>query len=698
MPLPSQGSNFVSRDGTLGYWSTNAPDDFDFSGDDAGFWPVSRLRQQYIDYLTAKVSEYEEQKQSRHYRHGAQWTPEEIEILRKRRQPIITFNRINRKIDSIAGLVTRLRQDPKAWPRNPRNADGAEIATQSVRSVLDGADWAFLDGACAEQAGTEGIAGVEFKLIDGDHHDPDVAMDFVFGDDWFYDPRSVKPDFSDGRFHGLAKWLDVEAAIELFPDKEEELRTLMVETGFDLTTHADREYKWIYVNEKRLRLVEHWYRHQNKWYWAFYCSMLLLAQGVSPFLDERGDPMSRFEMWSAFVDHDGDRYGFVRNLKGPQDELNQRRSKALFMSNVTKLTAQKGAVDSIEVARRENARPDGYIEYNPGFEPPAPDPNKSADLANQLALMQDARQEIDSYVNINPATLAQSDQDEHSGVAINMLQKAGTAELGSFLRNYRSWKLRVYRKCWNIISRTWQNERYIRVSGEDKKPLFIQLNALELDEWGQPMIVNAIGSLNVEISMDEGPDESNLMQETYDVIKNDPTIPFAIKLMFLPVGSSFRKQIEQKMQEAAQSQPPDPKIQAAQLKAQTDQQKGQIDIHTAQMKAQSDQQKNAAEVQRANVQAEAEKFNAQQDALARQQDQQRAQAQHAADMRMEVMRVEAEREKLRLQMEQARQQHEYDMAELRAQHATRQAEHAAKRQAAAAQAKRRPAATQGTRA
>ena len=27
----------------------------------------------------------------------------------------------------------------------------------------------------------------------------------------------------------------------------------MVETGFDLTTHADREYKWIYVNEKRLK-------------------------------------------------------------------------------------------------------------------------------------------------------------------------------------------------------------------------------------------------------------------------------------------------------------------------------------------------------------------------------------------------------------------------------------------------------------
>jgi hypothetical protein len=32
---------------------------------------------------------------------------------------------------------------------------------------------------------------------------------------------------------------------------------------------------------------------------------------------------------SAAVDQDGDRYGFVRNLKSANDEINQRRSKAL---------------------------------------------------------------------------------------------------------------------------------------------------------------------------------------------------------------------------------------------------------------------------------------------------------------------------------------------------------------------------------
>ena len=515
-----------------------------------------------FDYLSAKVLEYSEQQQSRHFYHGSQWTPEEIRVLRNRRQPVITFNRTARKIDQIAGVVGRMRQDPKAFPRNPQNADGAEVATQCVRSVLDGSDWEFLDAYCACQAAIEGIAGVELKLVDGDHQDPDLAMDFIFGDDFFYDPRSYKPDFSDARYMGIAKWLDVEAAVELFPDKENELRTLMVETGFDLTTHADREFKWIYTNEKRLRLVEMWYRYKGKWYWSFFCSMILLAQGESPFVDQRGQGMNRYIMFSAFLDHDGDRYGFTRNLKGPQDELNQRRSKALFMSNVTRLIGKKGAVDNVETARREYARPDGYIEVNPGFENPEP-ADKANDLAQQLALMQDARQEIETYANVTPDLIARDIPGDHSGIAINLLQRAGIAELGSYLRNYKSWKKRVYRSIWNIVQRTWGTERFVRVTGKGDLAQFIQLNGRESNQYGQPIIVNALGNLDVEIALDESPDEANLMQDAYDVLKGYPagTIPPAVLIELSPLTSSIKQRVMQLMQ-----QPPDPMMmQAKQL-------------------------------------------------------------------------------------------------------------------------------------
>lgn len=47
------------------------------------------------------------------YYHGVQSPPKAIETLRRRRQPIITFNRTGRKIDQMVGLLVRLRQDPE---------------------------------------------------------------------------------------------------------------------------------------------------------------------------------------------------------------------------------------------------------------------------------------------------------------------------------------------------------------------------------------------------------------------------------------------------------------------------------------------------------------------------------------------------------------------------------------------------------
>jgi len=198
--------------------------------------------------------------------------------------------------------------------------------------------------------------------------------------------------------------------------------------------------------------------------------------------------------------------------------------------------------------------------------------------------MQDARQEIDSFANISPNILSQDDSSEHSGVAINMLQKAGIAELGSFFRNYSDWKERVYRATWNIIKHTWQAERFIRVTDNQGLAQFIQLNGMDVDEYGEPVIVNAIGELSVEIEIDDGPDTSNLMQDAYDVLKQDPTVPWQIKIFFMPISDTMKKQVMSMI-----NKPPDPiqanaaQIQLHQLAAELEKTKAQ----TADIEAQS---------------------------------------------------------------------------------------------------------------
>src|SRR3954471_6804504 len=111
---------------------TTAPVDQIGEGEDVEFLDVGTLRSQYLDYLTNKAAEIEEQKEARRYYHGAQLTEAERRVLDKRGQPPVIINAISKKINRIVGLTERVHYDPKAFPRNPQGEAGADIATESV--------------------------------------------------------------------------------------------------------------------------------------------------------------------------------------------------------------------------------------------------------------------------------------------------------------------------------------------------------------------------------------------------------------------------------------------------------------------------------------------------------------------------------------------------------------------------------------
>jgi len=487
------------------------------------YLPLARLKRQYLDYLSTKREEIEEQQEARRYRHGVQWTAAQIKALRERKQPITTFNRIGRKIDGVVGLVEQLRQDPKAFPRTPKHEEGAELATAVLRYVLDQQDWKAKSPIAADRSAQDGIGGVELNIVPGDRGDPEIELDVVEPDSFFYDPRSFRLDFSDARYMGVGKWVDIDTAVEMFPDKADELEGL-TESGSELTSEPDREQKWFSSDGdqiRRLRLVEHWYRHRGEWCWVIYTGAMKLAEGKSPFIDERGKTFCKYIMFSANIDHDGDRYGFVRNLKSPQDSLNFKESKLNHILASKRLVLTQGAVSDVEVARREWARPDGVIMVNPGIgvnEQVKAD-DQSFDFAGWAKLKEDAKAEIENF-GPNPALLGQGIANK-SGRAIALLQQAGIAELGPYILAYRGWKIRVYRAVWNAIQRFWTGERWIRVTDDDDMAQFIQINGIGVDpQTGMPTVVNAIGSLDVDIILDEGPDVTTMMQDMYETLSN----------------------------------------------------------------------------------------------------------------------------------------------------------------------------------
>jgi len=276
--------------------------------DEQEYHELHELRRQYYNYLGAADAEVREAREARQYYHGSQWTAAEVATLKKRKQPVVTSNRIVRKIDVIVGLVEKLRQDPKAYPRTPQQDQGAELSTAVLRYVLDSSDWKSKSTRVARFGAIDGLCGVEFDLEKGDHDDPELGIHIVRQEDFFYDKRSYDEGFSDCRYMGIAKWVDVEFAAELVPSKAEEIRNL-TGAGSDLTTaaDADRAKHWIDVDKKKLRLVDHWYIKGGKWKWCLYIGNTKLMEGVSPFIDNKGKTFPRFRMFYASVDHEGDR-------------------------------------------------------------------------------------------------------------------------------------------------------------------------------------------------------------------------------------------------------------------------------------------------------------------------------------------------------------------------------------------------------
>lgn len=575
-------------------------------GKEGDYLSVDRLKQQWNDWASIKDAEGREMLEARHYYHGDQWSKTEISALRARKQPVVTSNRIVRKIDAVVGLVERLRQDPKAYARTPKHDEGAELATATLRFVLDNNDWNSKSSRIARAGGIDGIAGIEYDLVPGDEGDPSLELHIAYGDGFFYDPRSVDEGFTDARYLGIAKWVDIEQAKEMAPDKADQIEALM-DGGDDQVSanETERTKNWVSSTEKKVRLADHWYIKGGKWRWCLYIGDLMLMQGISPFLDEKGKSFPRYRMFSASVDHDGDRYGFVRNLKSPQDEVNHRRSKALHLLNSRRVVSEKGAVDDIEIARREWAKPDGWVETNPGMKMEA-DTSALNDFKGQLEMLQEAKNEIENF-GPNPALIGQGLEDS-SGRAIQLLQQAGIAELGPYLSAYKNWKIRVYRDIWNIIQRYWTSERWIRVTDDANVAQFFQINKNSEDEYGRPEIVNAIGSLDVDIIIDEGPDAVNMQGDSMMVLQSlGPAFAQAnpeIVLELAPLQNSLKKQLLDKIQAAKNAPPPpDPKVLALQAKAQIDGQKAQQDAQLKERDAAIKEQQAQRDDQRAQQQA-----------------------------------------------------------------------------------------------
>lgn len=512
---------------------------------------LARLVSYYEDSVSATVTSRQAAERDRDYYDNKQWTPEEVRKLEERGQAAIVINRIKPKIDFLLGTERQTRTDPHAFPRTPDDDESAEAATDALRYVADCNDFDQTRSETFENILIEGTGASVVEYVGNK-----VKIVWTPWDRFFHDPHSRKRDFSDAVYTGIVTWMDQAQVKAKWPDGGAEVWTATTDPETS-TTFGDRPKSiWLDSNRTRIRIVEMYYLDGDTWMRAVYTAGGWLDKPAqSAYVDEDGQPVNPICAISAHVDRDNNRYGVVRQLVGVQDEINKRRSKALHLISSRQIVAERGAVDDIARAKKELAKPDGFIEVTPGMRF---DPVETADMASgNMALLQEAKQEIDA-VGAN-AALQGKQEGQQSGRALQSRQQSGLVELGPVFDSLRHWQRLVHRQVWYRIKQYWKEPMWVRVTDDEQSPKYVGLNQpmltgdLELERlkkkrdprarqleqiWGQvkqspdPMMAaqqagipqqflqqtvqNDVGRMDMDIIIAEAPDTVNLQGEQFE--------------------------------------------------------------------------------------------------------------------------------------------------------------------------------------
>lgn len=484
-------------------------------------------------------SSYESRKLSerdRDYVDNKQLTAEEESTLKKRGQPPVIDNRIKTKIDYLVGLEKQQRIDPKALPRTPKHESDADGATEALRYVAEEQDYDSKRSGVWRNMLVEGYGGIGVSVAESMDYNGqpgiEVRIRRYSWDRLFFDPHSSETDFSDAGYLGAVLWMDYDDALAMYKDNPDAANILDVTlTAAPSDTYDDKPKHslWADKKRKRVRICQIWVKRDEQWHFAEYTKGGILKAGPSPYKTDKGESDCELFLQSAYCDRDNNRYGLVREMISLQDEINKRRSKSLHLLSANQTLYEEGAIDNIELFRREKAKADGTMKVAPGaLANQRVQTISGVDVATaQFQLLQESKNAID-LKGPNATEMGDKTQGSNaaSGRAIVASQQGGMIQIGDLMDNLRHLDKRVFRAMWSRIRQYWTAEKWIRVTDDDQNvkwvgvnvdPQQIQMLAAQDPQGAQKIagIVGNVAELDCDIIIDEAPDSLSPQLEQF---------------------------------------------------------------------------------------------------------------------------------------------------------------------------------------
>lgn len=469
---------------------------------------------------------------------GRQWTDEEIAALQERGQAPLVFNVIKQTVDWIVGTERRTRVDWNVLPRNEEDVEGAGIKKALMKYVSDTNKLGWHRSAAFKDCVISGLGITEGCKVNDRNQEP-ITERYVDWKSFWWDPHSRDNLFEDCRYVIRAKYLDLDYAISMFPDREALIRASAqsnLDPGLELVDD-DAQLSSLYVGSRsilsgsvslilgtsrqRVRIFEMWYRepknykrlesvvqddsdplhnvefvddskeHQE----AIDSGLLTLTEGVTDemklaffvdtgLLKTQKSPYKHgrypFTPYWAYRDHlTGMPYGVVRNAIDPQLDYNKRRSKALHLLLVNKVIYEDGAIDEDDEqdVLDEAQRPDGRVRLRKG----ALSENRfqikehGDMMGGHVRLMEEDKENIHEATGVTRDNVGQN-SNAISGRAIIAKQQQGAVTTAELFDNYRLGMQESGEKTLCNVEQFMSLPKVFRVLGPEGKATWEKIN------------------------------------------------------------------------------------------------------------------------------------------------------------------------------------------------------------------------------
>lgn len=544
--------------------------------------------------------------------------------------PLVT-NLIQPTVNAVLGMEAKTRTDWRVGADDDRYQDVAEALSAKMHETEREAqaDTATSDAYASQIKAGFGV--VEVSRNSNPFNYP-YRVASVPRSEIFWDWRSRALDWGDARYVVRKKRYDADHIAAFFPEHREMI--LAASNWRDWTDHLTNEARmsadffnslgqgarttwddldWRDVERRVVTCFEVWYRvwvrglvlalpggrtlefnEQNQVHRSLVASgavqpklavydKIRCAFHIGPIrVLDRATNRRRFPYVPFFgyrEDLTGVPYGIIRAMLSPQDEVNARAARMMWLLNSRRTFIDADALDekynTMSDANRELGRADAFIVTNPRAAKGNIKVESNFELSQQqFQIMQERKQAIQEAAGVYAAMMGQQ-SNASSGLAIQSLVEQGVTTLAKINDNYRVARRGVGNALLDLIKEDMTSQAEILVdNGTVKRRVAVNIPRKD-PVTGEAYKENDVQTAPVKVALSDVPSTPTYRAQQFaafsEILKSMPPNMQALLIPFALEMSDFGKRKEMaaflRAQLGIQADPNSPEAQAAQEQA-----------------------------------------------------------------------------------------------------------------------------------